>query len=41
MKLTKDAESIIAEDSGALLHKCIAELQRDKKALKLAMDHGA
>jgi hypothetical protein len=41
MKLTKVAESIIAEDTGASLHKRIAELERDKKVLQLAVDHGA
>jgi hypothetical protein len=39
MKLTKVAKSIIAEDSGALFHKRIAELERDKKALQLAVEH--
>jgi hypothetical protein len=41
MKLTKVAESIIAEDSGPSLHKHIAELERDKKVLQLVVDHSA
>jgi hypothetical protein len=40
MKLTNTDETIIAEDSGALLRKCIAELEKDKNALQRAMDHG-
>jgi hypothetical protein len=39
MKLAMVAESIIVEDSGASLHKCIVDLGRDKKALQLAVDH--
>jgi hypothetical protein len=35
MKLTKVAKSIIAEDSGALFHKRIAELERDKRRCNL------
>jgi SMC interacting uncharacterized protein involved in chromosome segregation len=39
MKLTKVAESIIAEDSGAPLRKHIAELEKDRDMLRLALDH--
>jgi LPS O-antigen subunit length determinant protein (WzzB/FepE family) len=39
MKLNKVAESIIAEGSGASFCKRIAELERDKKALQLVVDH--
>jgi hypothetical protein len=41
MKLTKVAEGIIAEDSVALLHKHVVELERDKEVLQLAVDHSA
>jgi hypothetical protein len=39
MKLTKVAESIIAEDSGAPLRKHIAKLEKDRDMLWLALDH--
>jgi uncharacterized protein with PhoU and TrkA domain len=38
MKLTRDAETIIAEDDGASLHKCILELENDKDMLQHAVD---
>jgi hypothetical protein len=41
MKLTKAAETIIAEDNGALIQKCIAELEKDKQMLQRVMDHSA
>jgi hypothetical protein len=41
MKLTKVIETIIAEDSGDSLWKCIAELERDKDALQRVVDLNA
>jgi hypothetical protein len=41
VKLTKVAETIIAEDSGDSLWKRIAELERDKHALQHVVDHNA
>jgi hypothetical protein len=38
VKLTKVVEGIIAEDSGALLHKRITELEKEIDALWLALD---
>jgi hypothetical protein len=40
MKLTSAAETIIAVDSGASLHKCITELEKDKNVLQRVVDHG-
>jgi hypothetical protein len=40
MKLTRPTETIIAEDSGASLHKHIVELEKDKDTLQHAVDHG-
>jgi hypothetical protein len=37
--LTRDAETIIAKDSGVPLHWCIAELEEDKNTLQRTMDH--
>jgi hypothetical protein len=39
MKLTKVAETIIAEDGGDLLRCHIAELEKDKDTLQCALDH--
>jgi hypothetical protein len=41
MKLTKVAETIIAEDSGDLLWKLIAELEMDNNTLKHTVDLNA
>jgi hypothetical protein len=41
MKLTKIAEGIITEDSGASLCERIADIERDKEVLQLAVDHTA
>jgi flagellar capping protein FliD len=41
MKLTKVAETIIAEDSGDLLWKLIAELEKDNDTLKHTVDLNA
>jgi hypothetical protein len=38
MKLTKVAETIIAEDSGDLLCHHIVELEKDKDVLQCALD---
>jgi hypothetical protein len=38
MKLTKVAETIIAEDGGDLLRCHITELEKDKDALQCALD---
>jgi hypothetical protein len=38
--LTKAAETIIAEDSGALLCQRIAELEAEKNLLQRAMENG-
>jgi hypothetical protein len=40
MKLTSAAKTIIAEDSGSLLHTRIAELEKDKNVLQHVVDHG-
>jgi hypothetical protein len=40
MKLTRAAGTIIAADSGAPLHRRVAELEKDKDALQHAIDHG-
>jgi SMC interacting uncharacterized protein involved in chromosome segregation len=40
MKLTEVAKTIIAEDRGDLLQKCITELERDKDALR-DVDHNS
>jgi hypothetical protein len=40
MKLTRTAETIIAEDSRASLHKCVTELEKDKDVLRRVVDHG-
>jgi hypothetical protein len=37
--LTRAAETIIAKDSGASLHRHIAELEGDKSMLQCALDH--
>jgi hypothetical protein len=39
-KWTRVAETIIAEDSGASLHQCIAELEAEKEMLQRAVDNG-
>jgi hypothetical protein len=39
IKLTKAAESIITEDSGALLQKRIVELEKGKEMPQRAVDH--
>jgi SMC interacting uncharacterized protein involved in chromosome segregation len=38
--LTKAAETIIAEDSGATLHRHIAELEVEKNTMQRAVDNG-
>jgi hypothetical protein len=38
--LTRAVETIITEDSGAPLRKCIAELEEDKSTLQHVVDHG-
>jgi FtsZ-binding cell division protein ZapB len=38
--LTRVAETIIAEDSGALLRQHIAELKEDKSTLQHTVDNG-
>jgi hypothetical protein len=38
--LTKAAETIIAEDSGASLHQCIVELEAKKNTLQRDVDNG-
>jgi hypothetical protein len=38
--LTKAAETIITEDSGASLYQHIAELEAEKKTLHHALDNG-
>jgi hypothetical protein len=39
MKLAKVAKNILAEDSGARLRERIAELEKERGALQLALDH--
>jgi hypothetical protein len=41
MKLTKVVETIIAEDSGDSLQKCIAKFEGEKDALQCAVDLNA
>jgi hypothetical protein len=41
VKLTKVVETIIADDSGDLLQKCIADFEGEKDALKRAVDLNA
>jgi hypothetical protein len=35
VKLTRAARTIITEDSGALLHRCVTELEKDKDVLSI------
>jgi hypothetical protein len=39
VKLARVAENILAEDSSAPLHEPIAELEKERGALQLALDH--
>jgi hypothetical protein len=39
MELRKVAENILVEDSGAPLHECIAELEKERGALRVPLDH--
>jgi hypothetical protein len=41
VKLTKVVETIIADDSGDLLQKCIADFEGEKDALQRAVDLNA
>jgi hypothetical protein len=40
MKLTRVDGTIIAEDSGASLRRCVVELEKDKDTLQRTVDHG-
>jgi hypothetical protein len=40
MKLSRATKTIIAEDSEASLRRCLAELEKDKYALRCTIDRG-